>query len=245
MSTTPRKVLMFGTCLLDLFRPEAGLAALRLIERAGFRPVFPQDQSCCGQPAFNSGYRREALAVARAQLPALTRDGLPVVVPSASCAGMIRNHWPELFADQPEAARVRALAERTFELCAFLDAHELPLRDTGAPLRVALHHSCSARRETHSAPAATRLLARLAHVEVAEPAHAGECCGFGGTFAVKQDALSAAMADAKCDALLACDAQRLISQDAGCLLHLDGRMRRRGDRLPVQHIAEFLLERGA
>jgi len=242
MTKATHEVYVFGTCLIDLLRPEAGMATLRLLERAGFRPLFPQAQSCCGQPAFNSGYRREAREVARAQLAAFARE-LPVVVPSASCAGMIRNHWPALFAGEPEEAQARALAARTFELCEFLDRAGLVLQDHGESVRVALHHSCSARRETRTTASAERLLAQLSGVECLAPAHAEECCGFGGTFAIKQDALSAAMADSKCDAVLATGAERLISQDAGCLLHLQGRLARRGDTLPVQHIAEFLWER--
>ncbi len=243
MNPRPSSVYLFGTCLLDGLRPQAGLAALRLLRAAGLEVVFPQEQTCCGQPAFNSGYRREALAVARAQLACLSRD-IPVVVPSASCSGMIRNHWPALFAGEPDAAQAEAVAARTWELCGFLvEVLDLQPEDRGEPVRVALHHSCSARRETRSHRHAETLLDRLEGVACLQPVHAEECCGFGGTFAIKQPELSAAMAGAKCDEILALGADRLLSQDWGCLMNLEGLLRARGESLPVMHLAEFLWER--
>lgn len=239
----PTEVLFFGTCLVDLLDPEAGLAAMRLIERAGVRVRFPQDQTCCGQPAYNSGFRQPARQVARLQVRALAGE-LPVVVPSASCAGMFREHYPRLFAKTPDAEQATHLAGRAVELCAFLDELLEPdLVDQGAPLRVALHHSCSARRETESAAAAARLLARFSNLKVVEPDHAEECCGFGGTFAVKQPEIAAAMAADKLDAILATRAQVLVSQDLGCLANLEGTARKRERPLRVIHIATLLWER--
>ncbi len=239
----PAKIYFFGTCLIDLLYPRAGLAGMQLIRREGVQVVYPQNQSCCDQPAFNAGYRHEALCVARTQLGCFPED-IPVVVPSASCAGMMRNHWPELFHGEADEGRARAIAARTWELSAFLvDVLKVELEDLGEPIRITLHHSCASRRETGFNGHAEQLLSQLAGVELLPHAHAAECCGFGGTFSVKQPELSAAMAASKCDAIQASGAERLISQDCGCLMNIGGVLEQRGEALPVQHIAEFLLER--
>lgn len=239
----PAEILFFGTCLIDLLDPQAGLAAMRLLEHAGLRVHFPLAQTCCGQPAYNAGFRRSARAVARLQLDALAGD-LPVVVPSASCAAMFRSGYPALFAGTKDEARAVMLADRVVELCELLDqVLEPDPVDTGAPLRVALHQSCAARRETATAPMAARLLARFANLKVVEPALAAECCGFGGTFAVKQPELSSAMAADKLEAIRATRARVLVSQDLGCLTNLDGLARKQGLRLRTLHIATLLWER--
>jgi len=241
--TPPREVLLFGTCLVDLLYPQAGLAAMRLLRQAGLRVGFPAGQTCCGQPAWNSGFRDHARRVARLQLDVLAGDA-QVVVPSASCAGMFREHYPRMFAGTADEPRARQLAGRVVELCELLERLPgLDLTDRGPPLTVALHQSCSARRELGTAPAAARLLARLAHITVIEPDHATECCGFGGTFAVKQPEISAAMAADKATAIDATGAELLVSQDAGCLTNIGGTAAKAGLRLRVQHIAELLWQR--
>jgi L-lactate dehydrogenase complex protein LldE len=237
--------VIFGTCLIDLVYPEAGLAAMRLISREGVGVHFPQDQTCCGQPAYNAGFRAHAHRIARQQLDVLDGDD-PVVVPSASCAGMLREHYPRLFEGTPEQARAEQLAARVVELCDFLDrVLGVRLVDHGPPVTVALHQSCSARREVAVAPAAAALLAQLAEVTVVEPDHAHECCGFGGTFAVKEPEISAAMAADKANALAATGAELLISQDCGCVMNLEGTARKVGLGFEARHIAEFLWQRTA
>jgi len=239
----PTTIYFFGTCLIDLIYPKAGLAGMQLIRNAGVRVIYPEKQSCCGQPAFNSGYRDEALRVARAQLACFPED-YPVIVPSGSCAGMIKHHWPELFAGQPDEQRAQAVARRTFELTEFLvDVLDLQLTDLGEPIQVAIHTSCSARREMQVADRIDSLIAHLSNVEVLEHAHKTECCGFGGTFAVKQAEVSGAMVEAKSNALHETGAQRVISQDCGCLMNIGGALEKQKRNLPTQHIAEFLLER--
>jgi L-lactate dehydrogenase complex protein LldE len=239
----PDTVYVFGTCLIDLVVPGAGLAAMRLIERAGVRVVFPQAQTCCGQPAYNSGYRDEARRVAIAQLDAFPAD-LPIVVPSASCAGMLKVHYPLLLADTPQAARAAAFAGRVVEFTDFLArVLDVRLTDLGPPIRVAVHNSCSSRREMGVADATMDLLGRLAQVELVEPERAQECCGFGGTFAIKQPEISAAMAADKTSAIAATGARILVSQDCGCLMNLGGTLARRGTGPKVQHVAEFIWER--
>jgi len=239
----PERAYFFATCLIDLLYPKAGLAGMQLIRRAGVEVIFPEDQTCCGQPAFNSGYRDEALAVARAQLACFRRD-IPVVVPSGSCAGMIKAHWPELFAGQPDEAQALAVAARTYELTEFLvDVLDIQLADLGEPVKIAVHTSCSARREMGVADCIQTLLAQLDKVEVLTQDREAECCGFGGTFAVKQADIAGAMVKDKTDALRATGAERVISQDCGCLMNIGGAFEHQGDGPATQHVAEFLLER--
>jgi L-lactate dehydrogenase complex protein LldE len=239
----PSKVYFFGTCLIDLFYPEAGLAGMQLLRRAGVETIYPQDQTCCGQPAWNAGYREAAAEVAWRQIQCFP-EAYPVVVPSASCAGMMRCHYPELFPTHPGRQQALAFSERVFELTEFL-VHVLQLRltDLGAPERVALHTSCSARREIGANEEHKALLRQLRRVELIEPEHAEECCGFGGTFAVKHPEVSNAMVQDKADAILRSGAERLVSGDCGCLMNISGHMARRGDGIQSQHIASFLWER--
>ncbi|MEJ2453039.1 MAG: (Fe-S)-binding protein [Candidatus Thiodiazotropha sp.] len=241
----PASVYYFGTCLVDLLYPKAGLAGMQLIRREGIEVIYPDGQTCCGQPAFNAGYRDEALGVARSLLTCFPRD-IPLVVPSGSCGGMIRQHWPELFAGQPEESRVRALAGRTYELTEFLvDVLRISLNDLGEPMKVAIHTSCSARREMGVADRIESLIAQLDKVEVVTQERREECCGFGGSFAVKQADLSGAMVRDKTDALHATGAARVISQDCGCLMNIGGALEKQESSLETQHIAEFLLERSS
>lgn len=239
----PERAYYFATCLVDLLYPNAGMAGMQLLRRAGVDVIFPGDQTCCGQPAFNSGYRDEALAVARAQLNCFAHP-IPIVVPSGSCAGMIRQHWPELFAGQPDEQRALDVAARTYELTEFLvDRLHLRLSDLGEPIKVAIHTSCSARREMGVADRIESLIAQLDRVEVVTQERKAECCGFGGTFAVKQADISGAMVKDKTDALRATGADRVISQDCGCLMNIGGALEHQGDGPGTQHIAEFLWER--
>ena len=241
----PESVYFFATCLVDLMYPKAGLAGMQLLRRAGVDVIFPDDQTCCGQPAFNSGYREEALAVARAQLACFARD-IPVVVPSGSCAGMIKHHWSELFADQSDEERALAVAGRTYELTEFLvDVLDIRLQDLGQPTRIAIHTSCSARREMGVADRIEALVGQLANVEVLEQERKAECCGFGGTFAVKQADVSGAMVNDKTTALRATGAEQVISQDCGCLMNIGGAFDHQGGGPRTRHIAEFLWERTA
>ncbi len=236
-------VYFFATCLVDLMYPKAGLAGMQLLRRAGVEVILPERQTCCGQPAFNSGYRADALAVARAQLDCFP-EAFPVVVPSGSCAGMLKHHWPELFAGEPDEPRALDVAARTYELTEYLvDVLDIRLKDLGQPTRIAIHTSCSARREMGVADRIESLIGQLEQVEVLTQDREAECCGFGGTFAVKQGDVSGAMVQDKTDALRATGAQRVISQDCGCLMNIGGAFEKQGDGPATQHVAEFLLER--
>lgn len=243
-SQKPSQVYLFGTCVVDLFFPEAGLDAIRLLEREGLRVHFPQDQGCCGQPAYTSGYTEEARQVARKQLELLAEDW-PVVVPSGSCAGMLREHYAELFKDEPELhARLEALAARTFELAEFLlHVCKVQLQDRGAPTKVALHTSCSARREMNTHLHGRALLAQLSGVERVEHDHESECCGFGGTFSIRMPDISGAMVADKTQALKASGAAQVVSADCGCLMNINGALAKQQAALRGQHLASFLWQR--
>ncbi|MGD8908171.1 MAG: (Fe-S)-binding protein [Chromatiales bacterium] len=245
MSSVPRpeSVYFFATCLIDLFYPRAGLAGIALLEREGVSVIFPRDQTCCGQPAYNAGYRDEARRVAGVQLDLFPRD-YPIVVPSGSCAGMMKHHYPRLFAGTERHRQALEVAERVWELTGFLnEVLKIELHDLGQSLRVALHTSCSTRREMGMAHAGEALLAQLDKVELVEQDHKRECCGFGGTFAVKQPEISAAMVEDKTRALRETGAKRVVSQDCGCLMNIGGAFEWQGEGPSTQHIAEFLWER--
>ena len=248
--TAPAHVYLFATCLVDLFVPEAGLDAVRLLEREGLRVHFPRGQSCCGQPAYSSGNPDEARRVAAAQLD-LFAQPWPVIVPSGSCAGMIRHHWPALFADDPvHGPKARAIAERTYELAEFL-VHVLDVRldaiaaGAGPDERVVLHTSCAARREMGTRVHGVALVDALPGVTRLEHERESECCGFGGTFSLKHPDISGAMVRDKVASACATGCDRLVSADCGCLLNIGHAAAKAGAPLPVEHLASFLWRRTA
>jgi len=240
----PQDVYLFGTCLIDLFHPEAGLDTVALLEREGIAVHFPPDQTCCGQPAYTSGYPEDARPVARLQMQ-LFPQPWPVIVPSGSCAGMIRHGYPLLFAADPEyKAQAEALAERVFELSEFLvHVAKVNWHDQGAPTTVAVHTSCAARREMNVHLTTGSLLAQLGNVTVLHQAREVECCGFGGTFSLKHPDISSAMAAEKVEAIRASGAQELISADCGCLFNINHTLAHRGDQFQGSHLASFLKNR--
>jgi L-lactate dehydrogenase complex protein LldE len=236
-------VYFFGTCLIDLFYPEAGMAGIALIEREGVKVIYPKDQSCCGQPAYNSGYAAEARRVAARQIESFP-DDIPIVVPASSCAGMMRFHYSGLFSDTPFQARAERFASRVYELTEFLvEILQIRLVDRGEPIRVANHISCSARRKLGVGAASEQLLQQLEQVTLVEQPRAEECCGFGGTFAVKHAEISAAMVSDKADALEQVEPQIVVGGDCGCLMNIDGHLRKRNSSLACKHIAQLLWER--
>jgi L-lactate dehydrogenase complex protein LldE len=252
-------VYVFATCVVDLMAPQAGVDAIALIRSAGIEVEFPEAQSCCGQPAWTSGYTEEARRVARSQLD-LFPEPWPIVVPSGSCAGMMVHHWPQLFADEPELLkRAQDLGARVVEWSAFihdLTGNGLGLGTTTAnaprrePVKVALHTSCSARREMGSQGPGEALLRALPGVALVQQARVAECCGFGGTFSARHPAISGAMVSDKLEALRDSGAEVVVSADCGCLLNLHHAAEKRreagksGETLPrCVHLASFLRER--
>lgn len=241
MSTTRPTVGLFVTCLVDLMRPAVGFAAVKLLQDAGCDVVVPARQTCCGQPAYNSGDARDAKALARQVIDAFAAVDY-VVVPSGSCTGTIKVHYPELFADEPALAeRAAALAARTFELTTFL-AEVCRGRPPGGRLETTAtyHDSCSGLRELGIRAQPRALLAGIEGLALTEMAGAETCCGFGGLFCVKYPAISAKMVDAKADSVLATGARLLLGGDMGCLMNIAGRLQRRGAAIEVRHVAEVL-----
>src|SRR5690606_13624456 len=224
-------VSLLVTCMIDLLEPEAAEAAVRLLRAADCTVSCPSGQTCCGQPAWNSGFAAEAAAVARTTLEALEADAADiVVVPAGSCATMVRVFWPELFevvGDHDAAARAREVGRRTRELSELLDARAgaLPPLRLDRPVRVALHASCHMLRELRVAEPPGRLAASVEGCEVLDWDGADRCCGFGGTFSVKLPEASVAMADEKLRALAdgAPEADVLVGCDTSCLVHLAAR----------------------
>lgn len=238
---------LFGTCVIDLFMPEAGLDAVRLLEREGVTVHYPKAQSCCGQPAYSSGNPDAARAVALAQLD-LFGQAWPVIVPSGSCAGMMRHHWPDLFMDDPVAGpKARELAGRVFELSEFLLLVLKVTYPDAAPAlpheQVVLHTSCAARREMGTRRHGVALVDALDGVSRIEHEHESECCGFGGTFSLKHADISGAMVKDKVAAACATGAGLVVSADCGCLLNIGHAAARAGAPLAVEHLASFLWRR--
>ena len=234
------RVGLFATCLVDLFRPSVGFAAVKLLEDAGCTVEVPA-QTCCGQPAFNSGDRATARSIAEQVIAAF--EGYDyVVVPSGSCGGMLARHYPELFADDPNwAPRANAFAARTHELVSFLvDVLKVESVQARFPGRVTYHDSCSGLRELgiHSQP--RRLLASVEGLELVEMTDADVCCGFGGTFAVKYGEISGRIVTEKTGHVAATGAPTLLAGDLGCLMNMAGRLAREGSPVAVRHVAEVL-----
>ena len=240
MTETPR-VGLFATCLVDLYRPTVGFAAARLLELAGCAVDVPSTQVCCGQPAYNAGDRANAAAIARQTIEQF--EGFDyVVAPSGSCAGMLKLHYPELLADDPDYAdRARALAERTWELIAFLaDVLDWDGIDAAWQGDIAYHDSCSSLRELGVRDQPRRLLGRVKGLTVKELDAPDVCCGFGGTFCIKYPEVSGAMVDRKAADIAGTGATTLLAGDLGCLMNIAGRLSRRGDGIEARHIAEVL-----
>ncbi len=239
----PEKVYYFGTCLADMFYPEAGLAGIKLIQQQGIKVIFPAQQTCCGQPAYNSGFPAEAKAVAMKQMDIFYKE-CPIVVPSGSCAGMMRHHYPELFEEDYNIADVKAFADRIYELSEFLvNVLHIQLEDQGDPIKVTWHSSCHAMREMKITEDSKSLIRQLKNVELVDLENEYECCGFGGTFAVKHPQLSGVMVNDKIDYIQQSGAARVLSGDCGCLMNISGAMDYRQVPIAGQHLAEFIWER--
>jgi L-lactate dehydrogenase complex protein LldE len=236
------RVGLFVTCLVDLMRPSIGFAALRLLEAAGCEVVVPPAQTCCGQPGYNSGDQKAAKALALKVLQEFD-DCDYVVLPSGSCAGMIRIHYPALFKDDPAVIEsIKRLSARTYELTDFLvnvaKLQNIPGNYSGS---LTYHDSCSGLREMGVQAQPRALLARMPGVKLTEMRESTTCCGFGGTFSVKFGEISTRMADNKCEHIDQTGAGAVVAGDLGCLMNIEGRLRRRGDLdTRVLHIAEIL-----
>jgi L-lactate dehydrogenase complex protein LldE len=238
------RVSLFVTCMVDQLFPKVGMAMAEVIERLGYQVDFPENQTCCGQPAFNSGYRAEARTVARHFLETFERAEC-IVVPSGSCTAMVTHHFAELFEKEPETlARVHALEKRVFEFSTFV-TEVAKVEDVGARFDevITFHDGCHALRELGIKSAPRRLLAHVRGLELREMTPAEECCGFGGTFSVKFAELSGAMARTKIEAIERTGARTVVSLDPSCLMQIQGVLSRSGSSIRTMHLAEVLASR--
>jgi L-lactate dehydrogenase complex protein LldE len=229
------------TCLIDLFRPNAGFAAMKLLEQAGFEVVFPSTQTCCGQPAYNSGDARATQGIARQVITAFEKLDY-IVIPSGSCASMVKIHYPQLLSQDVQwQQRALALAERTHELTCFL-TDVAGLTDIGATYRgtVTYHDSCSGLRELGIRTQPRKLLASVKALHLKELPDWETCCGFGGTFCVKYPEISARMVSDKVAGIHKSGAGTVLGGDLGCLLNIAGRLKRQDSGIKVYHLAEIL-----
>lgn len=238
---TKPTVGLFVTCLVDLFRPAVGFAAVKLLEQAGCTVEVPSAQTCCGQPAHNAGDAVDARAIARQVIAAFEPYDY-TVVPSGSCAGMIKKHYPQLFAnDRTMGARAAALAARTFELVSFLtDIRGVTHVDARFDEVVTYHDSCSGLRELGVKDQPRRLLNSVSGLRLVEAPDAEICCGFGGTFCVKYPEISNRMVTDKVSALRTTGAETVLAGDMGCLLNIAGKLSRCGEPMRARHVAEVL-----
>jgi L-lactate dehydrogenase complex protein LldE len=235
------RVALFVTCLVDLHRPTVGFAAIKLLEEAGCQVEVPRAQTCCGQPAYNSGDRATTRDLARGIVDAFWGYDY-VVVPSGSCGGMLKHHLPHLFDDDPNLRkRADEMAAKTFELISFLTdvMHVEHLAARYAGKAVTYHDSCSGLREL-GVKAQPRALLAAVGATVNEMAEPEICCGFGGTFCVKYPEISVRMASDKTADIVATGADTVLAGDLGCLLNIAGRLQREGHATKVRHVAEVL-----
>lgn len=240
MTTTP-EVALFVTCLVDLFRPSVGFAAIKLIEDSGCRVSVPTAQTCCGQPAYNSGDRADARAIAEQVIA--TFEGFDyVVAPSGSCAATLKKHYPELFAGDAEwEARATAFSDKVHELVSFLaDVRGVTAVEAKVAGTATYHDSCSGLRELGVKAQPRKLLESVDGLQLTELTEAEVCCGFGGTFCVKYPDISNAIVTKKAKHVAASGADMLLAGDLGCLMNMDGKLKREGIAVEVRHVAEVL-----
>jgi L-lactate dehydrogenase complex protein LldE len=238
--TRPR-VALFVTCLVDLFRPTIGFASMKLLEEAGCEVEVPLAQTCCGQPAYNSGDRADARAIAENTIAAF--EGFDyVVAPSGSCAGMLKKHYPGLFAgDAGWETRAHAFSAKVHELVSFLvDVRGMKAAHAAAAGSVTYHDSCSGLRELNVKAQPRALLHSIPGLTLVEMQDPDVCCGFGGTFCVKYPDISNAIVEKKTETIDATGADTLLAGDLGCLMNMAGKLKRQGSKVEARHVAEVL-----
>ncbi len=244
MSTlqSPILVQLFGTCLVEALRPKIGPCVIDVLERLGLSVLYPERQTCCGQPAFNTGAWREARAMARYTLDLLSRSPVPIILPSGSCTDMIVHHYPELFSDDVRYGPLaRNVAARTYEFSQFL-VDRLRVRSVPSHFdgRLAYQPSCHLLRNLGVDEQPRGLLAQVRGAEMVELPAASECCGFGGLFAIRMSGISGAMLERKLDHIEAVRPNAVVACDVSCLLQISGGLHRRHSPIEVRHIAEIL-----
>lgn len=243
MSQAKPRVGLFVTCLVDMMRPSIGFAAVKLLERAGCSVEVPRGQTCCGQPAYNSGDRKDTEALARQTIAAFEVFDY-VVVPSGSCGAMIKDHYPTLFEKELEwRARAEALSAKTFELISFLvDVRGMEGVEAALRAKATYHDSCSGLRELGVKAQPRKLLASVEGLELKEMSEPEICCGFGGTFCVKYPDISNQIVSKKAKDIEESGAELLLAGDLGCLMNMAGKLKRQGSKVQARHVAEVLAE---
>ena len=241
------RISLFVTCYNDTLFPETGKAVVRLLERLGHTIDFPLEQTCCGQMHYNTGYQAEAAPMMRRFLRTFN-DAEAICIPSSSCVAMMRDHYPKIAAESGDATLIRAvddLLPRIFELSELL-VHKLGLEDVGAafPHRVTYHASCHSQRSLHLGDLPIRLLRQVRGLEFASLPNIDRCCGFGGTFAIKNGEVSAAMLAEKMDDVRTTSAEVVTAVDNSCLMHIFGGLHRAGSPVRMMHLAEILASTG-
>jgi L-lactate dehydrogenase complex protein LldE len=236
------KISLFIPCFVNEFYPQVGMSMVTILERLGHTVDYPEAQTCCGQPAFNSGYWDEARVVAKRQM-AVFRDAETVVIASGSCGAMVKVFYPELFHGRAEEAEARELAAKTFEFSDFL-VNKLGVLDVGArfPGRATFHDGCHGLRELGLKEPPRKLLRNVRNLELVEMKEAETCCGFGGAFAVKFPMISTAMGEVKCASIAETGADYVISNDSSCLMQIRGILDRQGKPIKTLHLAEVLAQ---
>lgn len=235
------RIALFATCLIDTFRPSAGFAAIKLLEQAGYQVDVPEMQTCCGQPAYNNGDLENARKIAQQTIETFN-DYEYIVIPSGSCAGMLIQHYPKLFEDNPEwQSKAMDLSHRCYEFTKFL--HDVS-KNTSFPVKhkgsITYHDSCSSLREINNKEQIRNLINTNENLNLIELEDSETCCGFGGTFCVKYPEISEHMVNDKVASIVATGAEILASADMGCLLNIAGRLKRLNKPIKVFHIAELL-----
>jgi L-lactate dehydrogenase complex protein LldE len=240
ISMPTHRVALFVTCLVDLFYPEVGEATVKVLRKQGVEVSFPRDQICCGQPVFNSGFRADAAAVARHTMRVF-KDAEAVVLPSGSCADMLREHYAHLFDEPHEKEAAQAFASKCYELTEYL-SHVLGVTeyDSGFAGRITYHDSCHMCRGLGLKQEPRTAIAGVKGAELIEMAMSDECCGFGGSFSVRLPEVSEAIMLKKLQAAQASGAEILVTADPGCMMQMAGGLTRRGDTLKITHIAQLL-----
>lgn len=237
------KVYFFATCLGGIAYSDTCVHAIQLLQKEGIEVIFKKDQTCCGQPSYNSGYYEESRKIALYNLQLFHNDH-PIIVPSGSCAGMMRIDYVNLFKDTQYEQDFQHFSSRIYELSEYLD-NVLNVRyyDIGKPIKITWHSNCHALRVTQCIASAKNLLKRLHNVELVELEREEECCGFGGTFSVKEPEISRAMVHEKIADIQSRNIECLISADAGCLLNISGAMAKIGVSIESMHLYDFLAKR--
>lgn len=244
MKETPKKIQLFHTCIINDIYPEVGLSVAAILERLGIEVEVPLAQTCCGQPAFNAGFHADSRKVARHAIDVLSKTEGPIVCPSGSCSDMMVHQYHFLFEDDKEYRdKAHKLGERTYEFSQFI-VDVLGIKDLGAHLgiKVAYHPSCHLLRGLGVKDAPKTLLNNVKGLSCVEVKDQEECCGFGGMFSVKNSAISGGMLENKLRNVQASGAEALVSCDMGCLMHLQGGLKRKGVDLKVKHLSQILLE---